>query len=100
MSERFQSFIAGKWTDAETGASYANINPADTDDVIGRFPACGPVDVERAVESAVKGFKEWSRVPAPKRGEVLKRAGDLLTEKKEELADGMTREMGKPLVET
>ncbi|HYO46160.1 MAG TPA: aldehyde dehydrogenase family protein [Gemmatimonadota bacterium] len=100
MPDRFQSFIAGEWTDAETGASYANINPADTDDVIGRFSACGPVDVERAVESAVRGFKEWSRVPAPKRGEVLKRAGDLLTERKEELADGMTREMGKPLVET
>jgi aldehyde dehydrogenase (NAD+) len=100
VPERFQSFIAGKWTGAETGASYANINPADIDDVIGRFPACGPTDVQRAVESAVKGFREWSRVPAPKRGEVLKRAGDLLTEQKEELAEGMTREMGKPLVET
>ena len=100
MPDKFQSFIGGKWTDAETRAGYANINPADTDDVIGRFPACGPADVERAVESAVKGFGKWSRVPAPKRGEVLKRAGDLLTLAKDEIADGMTREMGKPLMET
>ena len=100
MPETYKSFIAGKWTDAEGGASYENRNPADTDDVIGRFPACGPPDVEKAVASAVRGFEEWSRIPAPKRGEVLKKAGDLLTERKEELADGMTREMGKPLVET
>ena len=100
MSETFQSFIAGKWVGAESGASYENRNPADTDDVIGRFPACGPPDVEKAVASAVRGFREWSRVPAPKRGEVLKKAGDLLTERKELLAMGMTREMGKPLVET
>src|SRR5688500_19611155 len=94
-SHKFQSFIAGKWTEAETGARYENINPADTIDVIGTFPACGPIDVERAVESAVKGFQEWSRIPAPKRGEVLKRAGDLLTVRKDEIAEGMTREMGK-----
>jgi aldehyde dehydrogenase (NAD+) len=100
VPDKFQSHIAGEWTDAETGARYENRNPADTDDLIGTFPACGPVDVERAVESAVRGFREWSRIPAPKRGEVLKKAGDLLTDRKEELADGMTREMGKPLVET
>ena len=100
VSEKFQSFIAGKWTDAETGARYENRNPADTDDLIGTFPACGPIDAERAIESAVKGFEAWSRVPAPKRGEVLKRAGDIMTLRKDELADGMTREMGKPLTET
>ena len=73
MPDKFQSHIAGEWMDAETGARYENRNPADTDDLIGTFPACGPVDVERAVESAVRGYKEWSRIPAPKRGEVLKK---------------------------
>lgn len=99
MSE-YRNFIAGEWTRADSGATLENRNPADWDDLIGVFAASGPVDVERAVEAAWGGFREWSRVPAPKRGEVLKRAGDLLTERKEELADGMTREMGKPLVET
>ncbi|HUP02257.1 MAG TPA: aldehyde dehydrogenase family protein [Gemmatimonadota bacterium] len=100
MPATFQNFIAGEWVEAEGGATFENRNPADTSDLIGAFAAGGPGDVERAVRAAQEGFREWSRVPAPRRGEVLKRAGDLLTERKEGLADGMTREMGKPLVET
>ncbi|MGH7564334.1 MAG: aldehyde dehydrogenase family protein [Gemmatimonadota bacterium] len=100
MSDTYHNFIAGEWTAADGGATFENRNPADTDDLIGTFAASGPVDVERAVAAAREGFETWSKVPAPKRGEVLKRAGDLLTEQKDEIADGMTREMGKPLVET
>ncbi len=100
MSDRYQNYIAGEWVGAHGGAAYENVNPADTDDVIGTFAASGPGDVDRAVAAAWEGFREWSTTPAPVRGEVLRRAGDLLTERKDELADGMTREMGKPLVET
>ncbi|MGH7556533.1 MAG: aldehyde dehydrogenase family protein [Gemmatimonadota bacterium] len=100
VSETYRNFIGGEWAAADGGATFENRNPADTDDLIGVFAASGPIDVERAVAAAWKGFREWSRIPAPKRGEVLKRAGDLLTEQKDEIADGMTREMGKPLVET
>ena len=65
------------------------------DDLIGTFPA--RPDRRRARRRVGgKGFEAWSRVPAPKRGEVLKRAGDIMTLQKEELADGMTREMGNP----
>ena len=100
MPETYGNYIAGEWAAAAGGGTFENRNPADTDDPIGVFAASGPEDVDRAVEAAREGFREWSRVPAPRRGEVLKRAGDLLTSRKEELADGMTREMGKPLVET
>ncbi|MBA3584891.1 MAG: aldehyde dehydrogenase family protein [Gemmatimonadetes bacterium] len=100
LPETYRNWIAGRWADAESGATFENRNPADRDDLIGRFAASGPADVDRAVVTAGGGFREWSRVPAPRRGEILKRAGDILTERKEALADGMTREMGKPLVET
>ncbi|MFN2420966.1 MAG: aldehyde dehydrogenase family protein [Gemmatimonadota bacterium] len=100
MAKEYKNFIAGAWVNAEGGATYENRNPADKSDLIGRFAASGPGDVERAVASAREGHRRWSRVPAPKRGDALKRAGDLLVEHKEELADGMTREMGKPLTET
>jgi aldehyde dehydrogenase (NAD+) len=56
--------------------------------------------VDRAVKAARRGFEIWSRTPAPLRGQVLKRAGDLLTERKEEIARAATREMGKVLLET
>ncbi len=100
MSESYRAWIAGEWTESDSGDRFENRNPADKNDLIGSFVSCGPADVDRAVAAAREGFREWSRVPAPLRGDVLKRAGDLMVERKEELADGMTREMGKPLVET
>ena len=96
----FQNFIGGRWVDACTGATFENINPADTRDVIGTFPRSGAEDVTRAVASAKKGFETWRRTPAPGRGDVLRRVGDLLTARKEDIASLMTREMGKPLNET
>src|SRR5687768_7594857 len=96
----FKNFVGGKWTAPATGEFFRNVNPADTTDVIGEFPLSGAEDVERAVVSAKRGFLQWSRTPAPARGDVLRRVGDLLTRDKEMLADAMTREMGKPLAET
>ncbi len=100
MAERFQNLIGGEWTDPVTREWIENRNPARTSDLIGEFPASGPEDVNRAVASAWAGFRRWSRTPAPERGLALKRAGDLLSERKEELARAMTREMGKVLEET
>ena len=96
----FQNFIGGRWVAPTTGDYYENVNPADTSDVIGRFPLSGSADVDLAVESARCGFEAWKRTPAPARGDVLRRVGDLMVQRKDELADLMTREMGKPLLET
>ncbi|HKT07942.1 MAG TPA: aldehyde dehydrogenase family protein [Gemmatimonadaceae bacterium] len=96
----FQNFIAGRWVDGCTGATFENINPADTKDVIGTFPLSSPDDVNRAVASAKKGFEIWRRTPAPGRGDVLRRVGDLMSARKDDIASLMTREMGKPLSET
>jgi len=96
----FQNYIAGRWEAPSTGAWFENRNPADRTDLVGRFPRSSAEDVNRAVISAQRGFAAWKAVPAPARGDVLRRVGDLLTARKEELADLMTREMGKPLAET
>src|SRR5213594_1098676 len=100
MPENFKNFIAGEWVAPRTGAYFENRNPADWDDVIGCFPRSGPEDVTRAVTSARRGFAQWSKTPAPIRGEVLHRVGDLLVQRKEDIARAMTREMGKVLAET
>lgn len=100
MSKTFKNFIGGKWVAPSTGSHFNNRNPADTKDVIGRFPDSGPADIADAVRSAERGFRIWSRTPAPARGDVLRRVGDLLTQRKEEIAKAMTREMGKVLKET
>jgi len=100
MPKTFKNFIDGKWVAPTTGTYFENRNPADTRDLIGRFPDSGAADVKAAVRSAQRGFEIWRRTPAPARGDVLRRLGDLLTTHKEELADAMTREMGKVLAET
>jgi aldehyde dehydrogenase (NAD+) len=98
--KQFNNFIAGAWVPPASGEYFENRNPADRSDLIGNFPLSGQADVERAVESARRGFAEWKRTPAPARGDVLRIVGDLLSKRKEEIADLMTREMGKPLTET
>src|SRR5215204_1259689 len=100
MTKTFQNFIAGAWCAPASGEHFENRNPADTRDLIGRFPLSNAADVDRAVLSAQRGFELWRRTPAPARGDVLRRVGDLMVQRKEELADLMTREMGKPLTET
>ena len=100
MTKTFQNFIAGEWVAPANGAHFENRNPADTRDLIGHFPLSTKADVDRAVASAQRGFELWRKTPAPARGDVLRRVGDLLVQRKEELADLMTREMGKPLAET
>src|ERR687889_1239029 len=100
MTKTFQNFIGGAWSAPASGEYFENRNPADTRDLIGRFPLSNAADVDRAVASAARGFERWRRTPAPARGDVLRRVGDLLVQRKEEIADLMTREMGKPLTET
>src|SRR5687767_14490840 len=97
---KFKNFIAGQWVDASTGDTFDNVNPADTNDIVGKFPLSTAEDVNRAVASATRGFEIWRATPAPLRGDVMRRAGDILAARKEEIAALMTREMGKPLAET
>jgi aldehyde dehydrogenase (NAD+) len=95
-----QNFVAGAWQDAQSGETFENRNPARQSDLIGHFPRSSAADVDAAAQAARAAFADWSRRPAPERGAILRRVGDLLTERKDELAFEMTREMGKPHFET
>src|SRR6201985_2259567 len=96
----YKNLIGGKWVSSESGKTFLNHNPANVDDVVGEFQASGQADVDRAVQAAPGAYRQWRLVPAPKRGEMLYRTGELLLQRKEELARQMTREMGKVLSET
>ena len=100
MAEKFLNYIGGKWVEPSTGEWTENRNPADWDEVIGLFPRSGPEDVEKAVAAAKEAYREWRLVPAPQRGKIMRRVGELLVEHKEEIARDMTREMGKVIEET
>ena len=96
----FNNLIGGEWLPAQSGKTFFNLNPADRADVVGSFPASSAEDVDLAVAAAKKAFESWRLVPAPKRAEILQRAGYLLSVRKEQYAREMTREMGKVLAET
>src|SRR3982750_2943855 len=96
----FKNFIGGKGGAPWAREYFDNVNPAGKSDGIGRFPLSGDDDVEDAVQSAKCGFEIWRATPAPARGDVLRRIGDIMSKRKDEIADLMTREMGKPLTET
>jgi aldehyde dehydrogenase (NAD+) len=100
MPKEFKNFIDGEWVGAVSERTFENRNPANWDEVVGIFPKSGKEDVERAVRAARTAFEKWRLVPAPKRGDILRRVGDLMTAQKEELSRQMTREMGKVLAET
>ena len=97
-SKTFQNYIAGDWVDSDSGETFESTSPANGD-AIGTFPLSGEADVNRAVAAAKAAFEEWRLVPAPKRGEILFRFGQLLTDQKEDLSQLMAREMGKVLAE-
>ncbi|MGA2671662.1 MAG: aldehyde dehydrogenase family protein [Terracidiphilus sp.] len=96
----FHNLIGGEWLPALSGKTILNLNPANHTDVVGAFPSSHADDVELAVAAAKKAFAAWRLVPAPKRAEILVRAGLLLQQRKEQYARAMTREMGKVLAET
>ncbi len=96
----YYNYIGGEWVPARSGKTYENRNPADTRDVIGIFPDSGAEDIADAVAAAKAAYDAWRLVPAPKRGELLYRASQILQERKEQYANDMTREMGKVLAET
>lgn len=100
MSKEYKNFINGEWVDSVTGETFENRNPANWEEVVGVFPKSNREDVDKAIKAARRAFKEWRLVPSPERGEIMKKAGDIMVQRKEEISRVMTREMGKVIAET
>ena len=92
------NFIDGEWVPSATGRFRDNLNPA-TGEVLGQVTQSDEGDLDRAVAAAVAAQQKWRLVPAPERADVLYRAGQLLKERKEELSQVLTKEMGKVIAE-
>jgi alpha-ketoglutaric semialdehyde dehydrogenase len=100
MIRKFQNLINGKWVDAKSGRTYENRNPANWEEVVGVFPKSGKEDVDEAVKAARAAYDKWRLVPPPKRGDIMRKVGDILVARKHDIAREMTREMGKVMAET
>jgi succinate-semialdehyde dehydrogenase/glutarate-semialdehyde dehydrogenase len=91
-------FIGGQWRPAEGGATLQVHDPS-SGEVVKSIADASPADGKAAMDAAADAFPAWAATPARARAEILRRAFDLLQERKEEFALLMTIEMGKPLAE-
>ena len=100
MAETFSNFIGGQWVQAASGRTFTTHNPANTDETVGAYPSGDQSDARQAIESAQDAQPRWAAIPAPKRGEILYRAANILESRAESVAREMTREEGKTLPES
>ena len=94
------NFIDGSWQSPDSSKRAPNINPADTRETIAEAPLSTSVDVAEAVKAAERAFPGWRATPAPKRGHLLYRVQRKMEERRNELAEALTREEGKTLAES
>ena len=95
----FRNYINGEWAESRSGKTFENINPANTDEIVGLFQASNADDVNDACAAAVAAQSAWEEMPATRRGEYLFKAAELLESRLPQLGKEMTREEGKTLPE-
>jgi alpha-ketoglutaric semialdehyde dehydrogenase len=93
------NLIGNQWTSSSGGQTFERRNPAKPDEIVAVLPLSGAIEVREAVAAAAAAYPEWSRTPAPQRGELLMRAAAAFESQADAVAEGMAREMGKPLRE-
>jgi alpha-ketoglutaric semialdehyde dehydrogenase len=92
-----RSFIGGEWRD---GASrMPDLNPARPSEVLAEAELADASVAQEAVDAAEGAASDWAHMPAPARGEILRRAADLLDQRVEDVGRDLTREEGKTLAE-
>jgi succinate-semialdehyde dehydrogenase/glutarate-semialdehyde dehydrogenase len=94
-----QGHIDGQWVDADSGATFAVVNPA-TQEVVAEVPRMGAAETRRAIEAAQRALPGWKGMLAKDRARILRRWADLMMEHQEDLAALLTTEQGKPLAES
>lgn len=91
-------YIDGQWCQADSGRTTEVINPA-TEEPFCQVASCGRADTERAVEAAAKALKPWRELTPYQREIPLRKTGELIRQRVDEIATALTMEQGKPLAE-
>ena len=95
--EKFRNYIDGAWSASRTGDYFVDVNPADTTDIVGQFPASCAEDAEAAVRAAASAFAGWKKTSISARAKILNRAADYLEANVDRFAAELTREQGKAI---
>ena len=91
-----QNLIAGEWVGSE---AIKNVNPSNTDDVVGEYARASADDTKAAIAAAKAAFPAWSRSGILERHAILRKTADEILARKDELGRLLSREEGKTLAE-
>jgi alpha-ketoglutaric semialdehyde dehydrogenase len=94
------NFIGGRWVDSTSARRVKDFNPADTSEIVAEAPSSTSAEAAAACDAAMQAFEGWRRTPAPVRGQILYKAQRRMEERRQELAEALTREEGKTLGES
>ena len=94
------NYIGGAWVESTSREHVRDVNPARSSESLGDATVSGPEDVVRAIDAAAAAYPEWRRTPAPQRGDMVRKAADLMELRRVELARLLTQEEGKTLPES
>jgi len=94
------NYIGGEWVESTSREHVRDVNPAHSSESLGDATVSGPEDVVRAIDAAAAAYPEWRRTPAPQRGDMVRKAADLMELRRVELARLLTQEEGKTLPES
>ena len=92
--------IGGAWVESSSHATVEDRDPAHTDRILANATASTAADVRYAIDAAAKAFPEWRATPAPQRGDIVRKAADLMERRRDQLARLLTEEEGKVLAES
>lgn len=91
----FNNYINGEWQESVSQKQFLNVNPANTEDIVGSFQASNEQDVLAAIEAAQNAFPNWAKTSPSKRAAILNKAASILEENADQYAQELTREEGK-----
>jgi aldehyde dehydrogenase (NAD+) len=100
MAQTFQNFINGAWSDAKSGQTMTSVNPADIKEVVAEVQKSGEQDAKDAIAAAYAAKSQWANASGLARGAFLMKAASYLEQHAEEFAQGITREVGKAILES
>jgi aldehyde dehydrogenase (NAD+) len=98
--KNYANLIGGQWVAAKSGSTFKTCNPADHRELVAEYPQGGQADAAGAVAAATDAFPVWSAMTSVARGRALSKASQILEGRKAALAELLTREEGKTLVES
>ncbi len=96
----YKNFINGEWMESKSTRRTPNVNPANTGEILGEVVMSSREETRMAIDAAEAALPRWRETPAPVRGNIVMKAAQLMTERKEELARALTIEEGKTLAES